>query len=373
MASRVLVIRGLGRTTVQSSKKRTKGRGPNERALNAIKDDARADEQAAKQLGRRRIKQACQTRRRRVRKELAAAVDVVRAEGAAAVEEAAAACTSAREGAREAAPAVASLPRAERGPVREAIAAEVHTACRDKLPRVRTEARAALAEMRALRRAGNAAASEGCERMREEVPRLVGGYLAQREAKKRLELDEARANLYPPKAPRTPAQKSADRERAARMRGKTKHRAGGARTMIEEADMEGANVPPAWHWLWRRHAFEFVRRARAWNAAHPNAPGSASASELFGEWLEGHGVRDMWEEGPAQSDFAQEFEALQLAELERERLEHELDEAEAAGFSREEARAELEKIRTPARSAVRKAAAPRTDAERDQELADLFG
>lgn len=368
MATRILIVRGLGRAAVRPPRK-PKGRGPNERELNAIKDDARADELAAKGLARRRIKGACQVQTRQTRKAGRAALERGKAAAAAAVEGAESECEIAREQKRadEKLGRDLGVPPKVRAVVRQGNAEQVHQACAVVVPQTKAQARAALAELRALRRSNNAAAAERCEQTREEVPRLLQGYLDAREARKRLELDERREQLYPARAPRTLKQKQADRERAAKMRGKTRKRAGGARTMVEEADMEGANVPPEWHWLWRRHAFEFVRRARERNAGHPHA--LVSPSELFADWLHDHGVRDMWEDGPAGSEFGPEFEALQLAEVERERLERELDEAEAAGYSREEARAMMARAVASA-SAVRKTKPSPATLD---DLADLFG
>lgn len=366
MAARILVVRGLGRAPVRPPRK-PKGRGPNERELNAIKDDAHADEQAAKGLARRRIKGACQVQTRRTRKAGRDLVEHGKAEAAAAIKGAELECEGAREQKRadERLGRDLGVPPAVRAVVRQGNAEQVHQACAVVVPQTKAQARAALAELRALRRSNNAAAAAKCEETREEVPKLLQGYLDAREARKRLELDERRAMLYPPRAPRTPKQRQADRDRAARMRGKTRKRAGGARTIIEEADMEGANVPPEWHWLWRRHAFEFVRRARQRNEGHPHA--LVSASELFADWLHDHGVRDMWEEGPAGSEFGPEFEALQLAEVERERLERELDEAEAAGYSREDARAIVQRSAAPATRKTK----PRPTTLDD--VADVFG
>lgn len=368
MGARVLIIRGLGRTTVPRPRA-PKGRGPNERELNAIRDDSRADKRAAKGLGRRRVKAACQVAKKRVRKAGAAAVEEVRAESAAAVDAAETECASSREQKRENQKLGRALgaPAVERRAVAALDSAAVHEACAVKVPAVRQVAREALREIKALRRGNNAAAAANCERAREEVPRLLAGYLAQREARERLELDERREILYPPRAPRTTAQQRADRERGQRMKGKTRKRAGGARTVLEEADMEAANIAPEWLWLWRRHAFEFVRRARKRNEGH--AHDLIQPWELFAQWLHGHGVADMWEEGPEQSEFAQEYEALVLAELERERLEHELDEAEAAGYSREEAREMMKRAVAGAASVRKTKPSPVTL----DELADVFG
>lgn len=338
MSGRILVIRGLGRAPVKRSKKRVRGRGPNERELNAIRADRDDDTRTAKGMAKKRIRGDCRTRKRQVARAGREAVELVKGRAREAVDAAKTECEAAREGRKADARLGRELgaPLAQRR-AQDALNAEaVHDACGVTLPAVRDQARAALNEIRHLRRAGNAAASEVCERTREEVPRLLGGYLAEREARAARELAETRAAQNPERKPRTARQERADKARAAKMRGKTRKRAGGPRTAVEEADMEGANIPAEWHWLWRRHALAFVRDARKRNEGHAHA--IVSPSELFADWLAGHGVRDMWKQGPEQSDFAPEYERLVLAEVDRERLEHELDEAEAAGYTRDEAR-----------------------------------
>lgn len=364
MASRRIEVEGLGVATVTPSSRRVKGRGLNERELNQIRRDEEENRRAVRDLGRSKVRAACVDDVQTARELGAREVERAREERDAADAEAAQGCQDERERIR-------SLPKAERVRDREAHRSAIRTACKDKPEAVHTRGRARVEEARGTRRARNVVAAEKCSETREHVWPRVRDYAERSRTFERDEVATRRALLFPTKGPKTAKELLASVRRKQSALGRRKARKG--KSVAELVDEQSHGVPPQWQWLWAREGRRFVKEGKR-TGVEP--------STLFEDFLHDHGVSNPWEQSPAVSDFAADYERIVSRQVSADEREQAIRETmDTLGVSRAQAKqmvdafnaqqAKLKRAAKTAKPSKSKKAKQSASVDED-DLSDLF-